>query len=293
MNNTTEKLAFTFWDGPQLSLLNILSLLSFARLNPDTVLTIYTLGEGLDINAGWKTGEHSLAVDQFYVLEDLACEPNIRIQKVDSAGLEKITSVVQVADYIRIKMLFEHGGIWIDTDVLFYKKLPSSIWGIVANEGFVISYRNTITTGFMGFPKGAEVAHLALLKAQLKLKGNEFHKSYQAFGPELWEEIFLEHPQEVPQVQFLSDKLVYPILWDKLDQFFFQADESINYEETIGVHWYGGSQYSRSFTNNNLAHALTKQVPLTNFQKVIHQLDKDVNLLKDLPLPISNVGSSS
>mgnify|MGYP006293766003 CR=1 FL=1 len=49
MNNTTEKLAFTFWDGPQLSLLNILSLLSFARLNPNAVLTIYTLGGDLDI----------------------------------------------------------------------------------------------------------------------------------------------------------------------------------------------------------------------------------------------------
>ena len=293
MNNTTEKLAFTFWDGPQLSLLNILSLLSFARLNPDTVLTIYTLGEGLDINAGWKTGEHALAVDQFYALEDLACEPNIRIQKVDSVGLEKINSVVQVADYIRIKMLYEHGGIWIDTDVLFFKKLPDYLWGIVATDGFVISYRNTITTGFMGFPKGSTIAHQALLKAQLKMNGNEFHKSYQAFGPELWEEIFLEYPQEVSQVQFLSDKLVYPILWEKLDQFFFQQDDSIDFEETIGVHWYGGSQYSRSFTNNNLAHALTKQVPLTNFQKVIHRLEEDVGLLKNLPSPISNARSSS
>lgn len=285
MNNTTEKLAFTFWDGPQLSLLNILSLLSFARLNPDTILTIYTLGKGLDINAGWKTGEHALAVDRFYALSDLTLEPNIRVQKVDPTGLEKINSVVQVADYIRIKMLYEHGGIWIDTDVLFYKKIPSDLWGIVYTNGFVISYRNTITTGFMGFPKESTIAHSALLNAQRKIQGNEFHKSYQAFGPDLWEEIFLKNPQEVSQVKFLSDKLVYPILWEKLDQFFFQQADSIDFEETIGVHWYGGSHYSRSFTNNNLACALAKKVPLTNFQKIIHQLDKDVALLKNLPLP--------
>ena len=178
MNNTTEKLAFTFWDGPQLSLLNILSLLSFARLNPDTVLTIYTLGEGLDINAGWKTGEHALALNQFYTLEDLASEPNIRLQKVDSVGLEKINSVVQVADYIRIKMLHEHGGIWIDTDVLFFKKIPNDLWEIVATDGFVISYENTITTGFMGFPQGSSIVQQALLKAQLRMQGNNYGKSF-------------------------------------------------------------------------------------------------------------------
>lgn len=293
MNNNTEKLAFTFWDGPQLSLLNILSLLSFARLNPDTVLTVYTLGEGLDINAGWKTGEHALAVDRFYALEDLTSEPNIRVQKVDSTGLEKINSVVQVADYIRIKMLYEHGGIWIDTDVLFYKKLPDYLWEVVSGDGFVISYRNTITTGFMGFPKKGAIAHKALLKAKMKMRGHEFHKSYQAFGPDLWEEIFLEHPQEVSQVKFLSDKLVYPILWEKLDQFFFQQNDSIDFDETIGVHWYGGSHYSRSFTNNNLAHALAEKLPLTNFQKVIHQLDRQVDLLKNLPDPVGITGGSS
>ena len=286
MNNTTEKLAFTFWDGPQLSLLNILSLLSFARLNSDTILTIYTLGEGLDINAGWKTGEHSLAVDQFYALEDLACEPNIRIQKVDSVGLEKFNSVVQVADYIRIKMLYEHGGIWIDTDVLFYKKLPSNIWEIVANNGFVISYENTITTGFMGFPKGAAIVHRALLKAQLKMKGNEFHKSYQAFGPDLWGEIFLEFPSEISKINFLSEKLVYPVLWKKLDQFFFEQDDSIDFDETIGIHWYGGSKYARSFTNSNLAQSLKQIPPLTNFQKIIQRLDQEIDLLGKLPLPL-------
>lgn len=288
MNNTTEKLAFTFWDGPQLSLLNILSLLSFARLNPDTVLTIYTLGGGLDINAGWKTGEHALAVDQFYTLEDLASEPNIRIQKVDSVGLEKIHSVVQVADYIRIKMLYEHGGIWIDTDVLFYKKLPSYLWEIVATDGFVISYENTITTGFIGFPRGSSIALQALLRAQLKMSGNGFHANYQAFGPDLWGEIFLEKPQEVSRVKFLSDKLVYPILWKKLDQFFFQKDDSIDFDETIGVHWYGGSKYARSFTNNNLAQSLSQYPPLTNFQKIIHRLARENNLLNNLPLPVHN-----
>ena len=288
MNNTTEKLAFTFWDGPQLSLLNILSLLSFARLNPDTVLTIYTLGEGLDINAGWKTGEHALALNQFYTLEDLASEPNIRLQKVDSVGLEKINSVVRVADYIRIKMLHEHGGIWIDTDVLFFKKIPNDLWEIVATDGFVISYENTITTGFMGFPQGSSIVQQALLKAQLRMQGNNFHKNYQAFGPDLWKELFLAYPDEASQVRFLSEKLVYPILWKKLDQFFFRQDDSIIFDETIGVHWYGGSAYSRSFTNNNLAQALVQNPPLTNFQKIIHQLAREIDLLNDLPAPDQN-----
>lgn len=286
MNNTTEKLVFTFWDGPQLSLLNILSLLSLARLNLDTKLIIYTLGEGLDINAGWKTGEHSLAVDDFYQLQDLASEPNIVIQKVDSSSLKNVNSVVQVADFIRIEKLYEHGGIWIDTDVLFCKKIPDSLWDIALGDGFVISYFNTITTGFMGLPKKSVVAELALTKAKQKIENNQFKNSYQAFGPDLWKEIFLEYPVEVSQVRFLSEKLVYPILWDKLDQYFFRENKSINYDETIGVHWYGGSNYSRSFTNSNLLLAIKTQVPLTNFQKIIHYLDKEIDLFSRLPVPI-------
>ena len=278
-----EKLAFTFWDGPQLSLLNILSLLSFARLNPDTFLTIYTLGKGLDINAGWKTGEHDLSIKNIYLLEDLKSESNIRIEVIDSISSDKLTSVVQVADYVRIEKLFEHGGIWIDTDILFFKKIPEKIWQVVSQNGFVISYENTITTGFMGFAPRSHVADLALKTAQAKLNSVHFQKKYEAFGPNLWREIFLEHPEAVKGVSFLSEKLVYPILWKNLDRFFFQENESINYDETIGIHWYGGSQYSRSFNNENLLFSIGQKTPLTNFGKIIHRLNNEINLTLSLP----------
>lgn len=288
MNKTTEKLAFTFWDGPQLSLLNILSLLSFARLNPDTVLTIYTLGKGLDINAGWKTGEHSLSIHDMYLLDDLMSESNIRIKTIDSVASKKLTSVVQIADYVRIEKLFEHGGIWIDTDILFIKKIPEKIWQLVSQDGFVISYENTITTGFMGFAPGSGVADLALNTAQAKLNSVHFQKKYEAFGPNLWKEIFLEHPEAVKSVSFLSEKLVYPILWKSLDRFFFQESESINYDETIGIHWYGGSQYSRSFNNENLVLSIKRKTPLTNFEKIIDRLNNEIGLTLNLPLPLEN-----
>lgn len=287
MINNTEKLAFTFWDGPQFSLLNILSILSFARLNPDVNLIIYTLGSGLDINAGWKTGEHSLGLDHFYSLNEVASETNIEIVKLDFQKLRKITSIVQVADYIRIQKLYEHGGIWIDTDVLFSKRIPEKIWKIALSHGFVISYKNTITTGFMGFPKASSVAKLALKNADLKITEGQFKESYQAFGPDLWKKLFLENPEDVSQVKFLSEKLLYPVLWNDLDQFFFLDDDSINYDETIGVHWYGGNEYSRSFINNNLAFALNKKIPITNFQKIIFDLDNKISLLNKLPLSIN------
>lgn len=286
MNNTTEKTLFTFWEGPQLSLLNMLSIISLARLNPETKVIIYTLEGDLDINAGWKSGEHALGIDHFYRLQDLASEPNIVIQKVDLAGIQNLDSVVQVADYIRIQKLYEHGGIWVDTDVLFCKKIPAYLWDIVLGDGFVISYQNTITTGFIGLPKNSYIANLAITKANLKIKDNQYKKSYQAFGPDLWQGIFLEVPSDVSGIRFLSEKLVYPILWDKLDQFFFRENEAINYGETIGVHWYGGCNYSRSFTNCNLLFDIKKKRPLTNFQKMVHHLDKEIGLLTALPVPI-------
>jgi hypothetical protein len=274
-----EKLAFTFWDGPQLSLLNIISILSFARLNLDTTLIIYTVGKGVDINASWKSGQHSKTITRIYSLDELASEPNILIKVVESELTEKISSVVQIADYVRIQKLYEHGGIWIDTDVLFYKKIPDSLWAITYQNGFVISYLNTITTGFLGFPKLSEGVGLALNKANKKISENNFQNNYQSFGPLLWEEVFLEYPEAFSEVRFLSEKLVYPVLWNRLEKFFFQAEESINLDETIGVHWYGGSNFSRSFINCNLTFLLKLKTPLTNFQKIIANLDQQVQLL--------------
>jgi hypothetical protein len=275
-----EKLAFTFWDGPQLSLLNIISILSFARLNLDTTLIIYTVGKGVDINASWKSGQHSKTITRIYSLDELASEPNILIKVVESELTEKISSVVQIADYVRIQKLYEHGGIWIDTDVLFYKKIPDSLWDITYQNGFVISYLNTITTGFLGFPKLSKGVGLALNSADEKISRNNFQKNYESFGPLLWREVFLEYPEAFTEVCFLSEKLVYPVLWEGLEKFFFQADELINLEETIGIHWYGGSNLSRSFINSNLSFFLEQDAPFTNFQKIIARLNRKVHLLE-------------
>ena len=43
MNTANKRIAFTFWAGPQLSLLNVMSLLSFAILNPHVELIIYNV----------------------------------------------------------------------------------------------------------------------------------------------------------------------------------------------------------------------------------------------------------
>ena len=180
----------------------------------------------------------------------------------------------------------EHGGIWLDTDVIFCKKISDELWDIALSDGFIISYENTITTGFLGFPKTSYVTKLALQMADQKMINSQFEKKYEAVGPNLWKKLFLEYPHAVAKVQFLSEKLVYPITCRKLDQFFFSENESINYEETIGVHWYGGSTYARSFTNNNLMFSIAQKIPLTNFQKVIFRLNNEIDLLGQLPSPI-------
>lgn len=274
-----EKIAFTFWDGPQLSLLNIISILSFTKLNPSIHLIIYTLEGNTDANVSWKTDEHSNDILNQYSLELLKTESNLSIVKINPKDIAQIASSIQIADFVRIQKLFEHGGIWIDSDILFYKEIPGWIWDATKSPGFVISYFNTITTGFLGLPKASIAAELALKEAFLIQENNQFHKNYQSFGPDLWKNIFLKYPKELINIHFLSDTVIYPIIWLDLDKFYYQKRIDLLKENTIGIHWYNGSPTSRSFINNNLEYFLSNGHEQTTFQVCMKMLDQKTNIL--------------
>jgi hypothetical protein len=123
---------------------------------------------------------------------------------------------------------------------------------------------------------------LALKKAYATLANNKFHKKYQSFGPDLWKDLFLEYPNELKDIQFLSDKIIYPIIWHDLNLFYFENRADLLLEKTIGIHWYNGSLTSRSFINNNLEYFLLNPGEQTTFQVCMKILDQKTNILASI-----------
>ncbi len=151
-----------------------------------------------------------------------------------------------VADYIRVKVLYEHGGIYLDTDVSVIKSFDD----LLNNEAFV---------GIEGNNKsiGHEWVEPAILGAT---KGNVFLKHIVDFYTnEVWEsslfvlpDIFGKFLNECYNIRSFPNKEEQVIIRTKHitiypEKFFipFRLNQTYNFEciepETYTVHWWNGS----------------------------------------------------
>lgn len=271
-------IAFTFWAGPQFSLLNLISLLSYARLNPSHELIIYSVREATDINPNWSTGEHSGSINKVYPLSALAEEPNIRIVYLDEdASIPRFNSVVHLADYVRIRKMFDHGGVWIDADILFIQPIHEQHKINSAPLG-VISYFNTIATGFLYGQKGAPIIGLLHDRAKAMIESGSFLGRYESLGPDLWEAVLLTHRGQAYDCHFMPVDLIYPYKAPQLDRFYHSPNCDLIDQNVMGIHWYNGDKRTKAFINFHLDAVLRHQYCATPFHLVIDRLRHQINL---------------
>lgn len=150
-----------------------------------------------------------------------------------------------VADYVRIKTLYENGGIYLDTDVTVIKKFDE----FLNDSAFVGMQRNNIELD-------EDYVEPAILGAQ---KGNKFLKNILDFYEDgIWKEPIFTMPQifqkflnlencksfgakSEQNIIRLNDIVVYP------EKYFipFRYQEEFSPEcvekETHTIHWFGGS----------------------------------------------------
>jgi hypothetical protein len=247
------KIIFTYWEGNQLSILHYFTIYSLHKYNPDINIIIYTDQKPKNILREWNTHEHSINIKQTIHISKLI---EINPQKIilrpinfqEEYKFDNNISIIFKADFTRISKLYEHGGLWFDMDILFFKPIPDFFFNEDVDSHIFI-YSDTIATGLISSKPKCYFLE-TLYNNSLAIINKKELNCYQSIGPNIWIQEYnkLNHEEKI-KIKILDNFLVYPYIWNQLEML-FKNKNVILPENTFGVHWYNGSILAKEFINN-------------------------------------------
>ena len=123
--NKIPKVAYFYWGGSVFPYLRYMSIYSFKKYNPDWE-TKLMVPVKMSSKQSWKTEENKQKLDtKDYMdrLEEICTE--IIPFDMESIGFSNDLSEVIKSDISRLYIMYKYGGLWSDSDILFFK--PMSI----------------------------------------------------------------------------------------------------------------------------------------------------------------------
>jgi mannosyltransferase OCH1-like enzyme len=129
-------------------------------------------------------------------------------------NLNNVKEIAHKADYIRYKLLYEHGGIWLDCDMIVMKSL-SSINKMISDHDFVIrGTEKALSINFIGSNKNNIILKECILEIEKKLSRNQFSFNWSEIGSDLITKVSKNHKKMV-----LDRKYFAPIKFNEYYMF--------------------------------------------------------------------------
>lgn len=252
------RIAFFYWGAPVVPYLRYMCFKSFRKYNPDWKVILYTPVK-LTVTQSWTTFENKQVYDTLDYqdrLEDLGVY--VCPFDMESIGFSNDLPEVTKSDIIRLHLLSTVGGLWSDSDILFFRPLSHTIHETDHRAYFC--YRRGGPTQNGSDPKYHSIGFLA------GSPGNSYFRrlfegipkpidmtNYQACGSPYYK-------TKVSDPEFAADPLlfnfdinmVYPtraahnIFTDPAGRF---MQEVVKNPVTIGIHWYCGAPNSGRYQN--------------------------------------------
>jgi len=273
------KIAFSFWEGSEFSYLHLLTIQSFAFYNPDFRIIIYSTETHDEPNRTWDTPEHNKKVsNNLCNLDELRLIPNVELVTVNLKSyfpnIDNISCVYK-SDIIRVIKLHEHGGIWIDFDILFNKRIPNSLLQLEKNSIGIFKYDECIAIGFIFSHKNNPILEYLILQIRNILQENNFTWHYQYFGTKMWTKL-LSLPIVNNYIKLLSNKICYPYIWNELGILYKSNNDQLTHE-SVGIYWYNGADISKTYINNSNFNSINphKSVMDKYVYKVINEIGSE------------------
>ena len=164
-------------------------------------------------------------------------ESNLNIEKLASenrffAECRKRHMWAHMTDYIRLSILYELGGIYLDTDMLALKGLDD----FLEDEAFMGKENgHEISCGIMGFEKGS-----AFIKSVLEFYGEEIWHRFIWTIPQIVTCVY-ESSQPAPKLTLYDREFFYPYPYNAV------FEQSCVTKDTVMIHWWAAS-WNRTVT---------------------------------------------
>ena len=252
LKNKVPKTIFSFWEGSQLSMLSYYTLLSFRKLNPSfEVILYYSEKPENFVHNGEVTNKihasgFNYSDDKKIDIEYINSIPNVSVINIDvekEYNIQFTTSPIHKADIVRIMKLYEHGGIWIDLDILCIKPIPPYM--IKSPDIQYFTYYNTVPTGLLISTPKNECIEYIYNYCKTKIHRKNINNDWQQFGPTLWNTCILDNIL-FKNCSVLDNKTVYPYMWNEPEILFFTNEDRV-LPITFCIHWYNGNINSRKY----------------------------------------------
>lgn len=150
-------------------------------------------------------------------------------------------------DLIRLLLLEQHGGIYIDTDIHFIKPVPSNFINILGFQG---RGNDKVNGAVMMFEKHNLFIQECLDDAITIASGNYDKRLWEIFGPDLLTRHWNALKNQTDIVRAVSSSVFYPYGLYKTKKCFVTPKDEDNpiREETIAVHLNNGITKDYNFT---------------------------------------------
>lgn len=255
--NNIPKTCYLYWNNTPMSYLNVVTVLSFHKYNPDWRIVVYLISKKVsnrDNERNYQGYKDYTGKDYFYMLEKL---PYVEINTLNAFRHSRIHSIL-ISDIWRRRILYSNGGVYSDFDVVWLKPMSEFVniecIGNPNDFESIVSFYN-YTDGFHNVSnliseKGSPYLY-SLIDAV-----NIVRPPYsdQAFGTELLNTMYsnLKSITDIyPRILAIKYETFYPYSIYNLDNLYNNDDLSyIDNKNVMCVHWFNGHLLSKEYVNN-------------------------------------------
>ena len=241
-----------------------MTVFSFRKLNPDWIIKIYS-PVSRTTTKSWTTNEQKIEYegkDYFSNLKDLENCVFITFD-FETIGISNKTSEVQKSDFLRWHILSTEGGVWSDFDVIYFRRIDEIDFSnqYLTNKNkeidFSVCYDFNIQSEYK-YSIGFLIAkkECQFYKKILKLAKENFNEiDYQGAGSSIFN-------YEYPSLKklYLSEKesniwntsmdILYAYDSNKIEHIYKSDDLRYFTSNSIGMHWYYGSDITKKHIND-------------------------------------------